>query len=106
MVDRQYPLWPNDRGGPANDNTQIQTIPDEVFDPHLDQRETVGTRLLDAKLDRKYILAGPSIFPFLLALSVGVLFIGVIFNLWFVPLGAVLSLISALGWLWPRKKEW
>ena len=78
----------------------------KFFDPQLHNRETTATRVLDAKLEGKFNLARPSIFPLLLALSVGILFIGAIFSLWFVPIGAVLSLISALGWLWPNKEEW
>ncbi|MDQ4075803.1 MAG: cbb3-type cytochrome c oxidase subunit I, partial [Chloroflexota bacterium] len=106
VVPRQFPLWPNDEVGPALEGAQPDTIPDELFDPQLERREVVSTRMLDAKLERKYVLANPSIFPLLLALSVGLLFIGAIFSLWFVPIGAVLSLICALGWLLPRKGDW
>lgn len=105
VVQRQFPLWPTDENGPADPSLEHSKISDDILDPQLDQRETTGTRILDARLERKFFLAGPSIFPLLLALSVGILFIGAIFSLWFVPIGAVLSLICILGWLWPRNKE-
>ncbi|MDP9369228.1 MAG: cytochrome c oxidase subunit 4 [Chloroflexota bacterium] len=69
-------------------------------------RATSGTDVLDAGLDSWIILAGPSIWPLLLAVAVGVIFLGVLISLWFVPIGAVLAYAAALGWLWPRKDEW
>ena len=105
-VQRQFPLWPSDERGPADPDLELSTISDDVFDPHPDRRETTGTRLLDAKLERKYLIASPSIFPLLLAISVAVLFLGALVSLWFVPAGAVLSLICIIGWLWPSKEEW
>ena len=106
MVRSQYPLWPSDEAGPAPRNAAVDTIPDEVFDPNLERRETPATRLLDAQLERKYVLATPSIFPLCLAISVAVLFLGVLVSFWFVPIGAVLVAFSIVGWTWPRREQW
>jgi len=106
MVRSQYPLWPSDESGPAPRNAAVDTIPDEVFDPNLERRETPATRLLDAQLERKYVLATPSIFPLCLAISVAVLFLGVLVSFWFVPIGAVLVAFSIVGWTWPRREQW
>jgi cytochrome c oxidase subunit I+III len=61
--------------------------------------------LMDAEPDYKSILPAPSIWPFLLALAVSVAFIGVIFDVIWVPIGAALSLGAFIGWHWPVSRE-
>ncbi len=47
-------------------------------------------------------MPGPSIWPLLLALAVGVTFITLIFTPWGLPIGTVLSFAAFAGWVWPR----
>ena len=62
----------------------------EVVFYHLrdDSRETLGTSILDAVPQQRVILATNSIWPLILALAVGVTFIGSIISLALVPVGA------------------
>ncbi|MGI6208415.1 MAG: cbb3-type cytochrome c oxidase subunit I [Anaerolineae bacterium] len=75
----------------------------EVVFYHLrdDSRETLGTSILDAVPQQRVILATNSIWPLILALAVGVTFIGSIISLALVPVGAFLSFIAIVGWNWP-----
>jgi len=43
---------------------------------------------------------GPSIYPFLLSLVVGGVFIGFIFTAWMMPIGMALTFIVLFGWFW------
>jgi cytochrome c oxidase subunit I len=67
-----------------------------------DIRQQLVTHTLDSEPQHKDEDPGPSIWPFLTALTVSVAFIGSIFNAWAVPLGAVPVIITLVGWLWPR----
>ena len=86
------PLW--EESGPA----QLYSLRD-------DRRETLSTSILDAEPQQRLALPGPSIWPFLLAVAVGILFIGTIISLWAVPIGFVLATIAVVGWFWPKKEE-
>lgn len=66
-----------------------------------DRREALGTSLLDADPEQRLVLPGPSIWPFFLAIAVGLLFIGTLVSLWAVPLGFLLGVAAVIGWLWP-----
>ncbi|HMQ31787.1 MAG TPA: cytochrome c oxidase subunit I [Chloroflexaceae bacterium] len=86
------PLW--DEGGPAG-----------LYSLRDDRRESLGTSLLDADPEQRLVLPGPSIWPFLLALAVGLLFIGTIISLWAVPIGFALAVVAVVGWLWPTREQ-
>jgi len=86
------PLW--DERGPAG-----------LYSLRDDRREALGTSLLDAEAEQRLVLPGPTIWPFCLALAVGLLFVGTIVSLWAVPIGFALGTAAAIGWLWPIGKE-
>jgi len=67
-----------------------------------DIRETLVTHSLDADPQYKEEDPGPSIWPFLAALTVSATFVGSIFTPWAVPIGAPPVIVTLLGWLWPR----
>jgi cytochrome c oxidase subunit I+III len=67
-----------------------------------DQREVLVTTGLDAEPDARLILPGPTIVPFFAALAVSVAFIGVMFEQYYVPLGAVLFFAVVVWWNWPK----
>jgi cytochrome c oxidase subunit I+III len=64
--------------------------------------EVLVTTLVDATPDHRHLLDGPSYWPFLTALAVGIGIITAIFTPWGVVLGAVLSAIALAGWFWPH----
>ncbi len=63
-------------------------------------REVLCTHIMDAEPDHRYELPGPSIFPLLLSISVGVAFTVGIFTPWAFPVSAVLSGATLYGWFW------
>jgi cytochrome c oxidase subunit 1 len=68
-----------------------------------DRRRVLVTRLLDAEPDHRRESPAPSLWPFMTAITVSVLFVGSIFTPWAVPIGAVPVLVTLVGWFWPRK---
>jgi cytochrome c oxidase subunit 1 len=77
----------------------------EVTGMASDRREVLVTNTLDAEPDHRDILPGPSIWPLMSALAVGVTFIVSIFTPWGVPLGAVLCAVAFVCWFWPRQDQ-
>jgi cytochrome c oxidase subunit 1 len=64
------------------------------------KREVLITTF-DAEPHHRYEHAGPSIYPALLALATGVMFIVAIFTPWGIPVGLVLGAIVLVNWFWP-----
>ena len=60
------------------------------------------TSVLDAEPVKRVHEPGPTAWPFLAALAIGVAFIAVIFTPWGVVVGSALGLITMVGWAWPR----
>jgi cytochrome c oxidase subunit 1 len=67
-----------------------------------DRPEVLLTTALDALPDSRHKMPGPSIWPLMLALGVGVTFITLIFTPWGIPIGTALSFAAFAGWAWPR----
>jgi cytochrome c oxidase subunit I+III len=67
-----------------------------------DRREFLITGMLDAEPDHRQVSPGPTVWPFILALGVGVTFIIGIFTPWGLPIGAVPCAIALVAWFWPR----
>jgi cytochrome c oxidase subunit 1 len=83
------PLWENS--------------PDAPFVSGLsrEKRQVLITTTLDAAPDHRYDLAGESIWPFLLALSVAAtLMFGGIFNPWYVVIFCGVATLVLFGWFW------
>jgi cytochrome c oxidase subunit I+III len=74
----------------------------EVTGLRSDRREVLVTNLLDAEPDHRDVLPGPTIWPFILGLAVGVTFITAIFTPWGVLIGAVPCAVALVAWFWPR----
>jgi hypothetical protein len=67
----------------------------------LEKRQVLCTTLLEGAPDHRYDLAGESIWPFLLSLSVaGCLLMGGIFNPWWAVLFLGVMAIMLFGWFW------
>src|SRR5690606_27161884 len=100
-VTGRNPLWGDVEAGPGS---PAPDRPLEVSDAHFAQdperRESLGTHLLDSRLERKVYIANSSIWPLFAAIAVAVIVIGTMFSLWFVPAGMILAYASIVGWLW------
>jgi cytochrome c oxidase subunit 1 len=68
-------------------------------------REVLCTNIMDAEPDHRYELPGPSVFPVLVSLAVGVAFTVGIFTPWAFPASAVLSAASLYGWFWSNRNS-
>jgi cytochrome c oxidase subunit I len=68
-------------------------------------REVLVTRFADAQPDHRARLAGPSIWPFVLAITTTVGFIWSIFDPWGVPIGLILCAPPLVAWFWPWTRE-
>jgi hypothetical protein len=66
---------------------------------------TLVTRVLDAAPDHRMIFPKPSIWPFLSAVAVTILFIGSIFTPWAVVWASIPVAVTLTLWFWPRQRE-
>jgi cytochrome c oxidase subunit 1 len=64
--------------------------------------EVLVTSLHDATPDHRHLLDGPSLWPFLTAVAVGIGIITAIFTPWGVVVGGLLSFVTLTGWFWPH----
>lgn len=95
-VRSRHPLWE------AHESSNGRGV---VVDLGDQRRELLGTKLLDADPDATVVVAKPSIWPFLTALSVAITFLGSIANPIIVLVGAVLAAICLIAWHWPDKEQ-
>ncbi len=92
-------------GNPLWDDSQSKDEGPHGYQTGTDYRETLGTTALDAIPEQRLALAGNSIWPLLLAVAVGIVFMGSLIHLIFVPVGALLSFVALVGWNWPGKQR-
>ncbi|MFN2564912.1 MAG: cytochrome c oxidase subunit I [Gemmatimonadaceae bacterium] len=90
VVESREPLWTTGYELPV------------VAGLRADRPEVLLTTALDALPDSRHKMPGPSIWPLLLALAVGVTLIVLIFTPWGLPIGTVLGFAAFAGWVWPR----
>jgi len=91
LINSRYPLWAGkaDRGF--------------VTGMRDDRREVLVTSVLDAEPQQRYVLPGPSVWPFLTAagLSAGLVWSVFAFSGYYVA--SVLGMVGLIGWFWPRE---
>jgi cytochrome c oxidase subunit 1 len=75
-----------------------------VLGMHNDRREVLVTTL-DAEPQLLYEMPGPTIWPFILAVTSALGLIGSVFNPWWIVIGAGPVLVAFVGWYWPRRRE-
>jgi cytochrome c oxidase subunit 1 len=87
----RYPLW-----------TAVQ---DRVFVTGLrnDRREVLVTTMMDAEPQHRYVLPGPSIWPFITALLLSAGLIGAMFRFEWYYVCVILGSAGFIGWFWPRR---
>ncbi|MFL6590818.1 MAG: cytochrome c oxidase subunit I [Chthoniobacterales bacterium] len=66
----------------------------------VETREVLSTTVLEAAPDHRFELCGDSIYPFLLAVAVGLTFTFGIFNPWAFPIGGFFCLLALVPWFW------
>jgi cytochrome c oxidase subunit I+III len=103
-VRSREPLWDEMPDDPEYQHDLADTDY-ERFGMLADRRETVGTSILDGVPVQRVHLPGPTIIPFLAALAVAFTFIGVIFDVIFLPIGGLVFFAVAVAWHWPRAHQ-
>jgi cytochrome c oxidase subunit I+III len=90
VVESRHPLWT------SGDELPVM----EGLNP--EHREVLLTSISEGRPDIREGSPGPSIWPLLTAIAITVLFIGSIFDEWFLVWGAIPVTIGFIGWFWPR----
>jgi cytochrome c oxidase subunit 1 len=67
-----------------------------------DRREILVTSALDAVPDNRHEHPGPTYWPLVMALAIGVTFIGAVFTPWGYVIGFLFAMVAFAGWAWPR----
>jgi cytochrome c oxidase subunit 1 len=92
VVEAREPLW----AGPR------PPVMDGLSAAH---REVLLTTVSDARPDIREGSPKPSIWPLLTAIAVSFLFVGSIFDEWFVVWGAIPVTLCVIGWFWPKRSH-
>lgn len=90
VVQGLYPLW---------DRTADRPV---VTGLSVDRPEVLVTSVLDAEPQMRHEHPGPSIWPLVAAICIGVTLITGIFTPWGFVVGPTLLLPALIGWGWPR----
>ncbi|HEY6066829.1 MAG TPA: cytochrome c oxidase subunit I [Thermoanaerobaculia bacterium] len=93
VVASRSPLWEEDG------------IPAVVTGLRSDKREILVTHPLDAVPSHKEEIPGPSGLPFLISVTMSLGLIGSIFSLWWLVVGAFVSIAPAVAWYWTEEEE-
>ena len=68
-----------------------------------DCEEVLVTNPLDAEPDHRETMVGPTIWPFVTSLMVGIALIGSVWTPIAVPIGGALVFLALVGWYWPKR---
>lgn len=93
FVTSREPLW-----------AEPETLP-VVTGLAIDKREVVITTTTEALPDLKESSPDPTVWPFVSAVVVGVIFIASIFTPWAVAWGAPAAALVITAWFWPKSME-
>jgi len=69
----------------------------------LEHREILLTGVVDGEPDVRHGSPEPSIWPLITALTITVLFIGSVFDEWWVVWASIPFALAVLGWFWPKR---
>ena len=70
-----------------------------------DRQQVLVTTTLDAEPDNRHDHPGHTIWPFIVAVTIGIFFITLIFTPWGMPIGTVLGFIAYARYIWPRRNH-
>ena len=93
MVQGREPLWPLDKQLPVMTGLS------------RDKREALLTTSTDAIPATRWAIPDPTIWPFLSAIAITILFVWSIFTPWGVVYGAIPLGIGLTVWFWPKRSE-
>ena len=97
VVRARDPLWePIDQ--PPAEPTQVTGLAERA-------REALVTTVLDAMPSHRLVFPHPTVWPFISAVTITVMFIGSIFTPWAVVWGGVPVAIAVTLWFWPKREE-
>jgi cytochrome c oxidase subunit I len=89
-VSGRDPLWEHPESQPV------------VVGLHAEQRDVLVTHVMDAEPDHRKVFPEPSIWPFITAVTVSVMYIATLFTPWGLIWGSIPITIALIGWAWPR----
>jgi cytochrome c oxidase subunit 1 len=69
----------------------------------VDQKEMLLTTVVAAAPDTREPVPEPSLWPFISAVAVGIVFIASIFSPWAVAVGVIPCFIALTAWFWPKE---
>ena len=92
VVASRSPLWDD-----PEQRAVVSGLPPE-------RREILVTHPLDAEPSHREEIPGPSLTPFVLSAVMGTGLIGSVFSLWWIPIGAILSIPPAVAWYFTEEK--
>jgi cytochrome c oxidase subunit 1 len=90
VVESREPLWSAGPGLPVMDGLDIE------------HREVLLTSVSEARPDVREGSPDPSIWPFVTSIFVSILFVGSIFDEWFLVWGSIPVTACLIAWFWPR----
>jgi heme/copper-type cytochrome/quinol oxidase subunit 1 len=102
-VHSRNPLWDEagSRLGKEKGNRPDFIMQDDPTDPA--KRETLATSVVESQPEAILRMPEESLVPFWLALSLALIFIGVLITVWWLAaVGAILSIGLIMVWLWPH----
>ena len=103
LVRSRHPLWDQATLNPSDD--RMARLVDALSHYPLNWRGALTTTAIDALPQEVFRVAGPSIWPFVTALGIIIIFGAEIFSLRIaVLMGAVLLIGGLIGWHWPVDK--
>ena len=70
-----------------------------------DRQQVLVTTVLDAEPDSRHDHPDHTIWPFILAVTIGIFFITLIFTPWGMPIGTVLGFVAYAIYIWPRRSH-
>ena len=103
LVRSRHPLWEQETLNPSDE--RMARLVDALSHYPLNWRGALTTTTIDALPQEVFRVAGPSIWPFVTALGIIIIFGAEIFSLRIaVALGALLLIGGLIGWHWPVDK--
>jgi cytochrome c oxidase subunit I+III len=101
IVRSRHPLWDQDNLVEGQDKTQ--RLVQALGRWPVNWRAALVTSPLDGEPQEIFRVAGPSIWPFVAAIGLTIIFASEIFRLhWLALVGALVIVISLAGWHWPE----
>jgi cytochrome c oxidase subunit 1 len=70
-----------------------------------DRQQVLVTTVLDAEPDSRHDHPGHTIWPCIVAITIGIFFIVLIFTPWGMPIGTVLGFAAYARYMWPRRRH-